>query len=345
MDVKCTDICRVGASKHISSGGAHGGIPDVLLGSARTALERGGLGKLIGSRSPGVSISVTTSEVIPYRGDVSRRTQHLRIDAAMLGDTMCGVRNVFICANFRVQSLSRPFGAWASGAIVDLYAKGGKVPLADESETYVIRRIPNSSGKRITYTGSGGKRVYSGASQLRPPSLNDLKTDAVEWPWVRTTGPPSLLLKLALAGAHVARYSRTNVPIEGEVGAVRRKAPTPIWVCIVEEVIPNNNRVPNQKTSGMFQATEAPHITGALLNHQIQRGHMDYADDDAASPSMNTDRRVGGMNRMPSVEQTLVNVVANALGIYIISAFLGSLAVGARLVYVRGWKHWVYFCK
>ena len=103
--------------------------------------------------------------------------------------------------------------------------------------------------------------------------------------------------------------------------------------------------MPNQKTLGLFPVTGAPHIAVAHLNHQIQRGHMDYVGDDAASPSMNTDRRVGWANRRPSFEQTLANVVENAHGVDTISAFLGSLSGGARVVYVSGWKHWLYFCK
>ena len=72
---------------------------------------------------------------------------------------------------------------------MDLYAKGGEVPMAGESETYVVRRIPNPSGEMVTYTGSDGRRVYSGSSQLATPSLNGLQTDASEWPWV---GKPAL---------------------------------------------------------------------------------------------------------------------------------------------------------
>ena len=33
------------------------------------------------------------------------------------------------------------------------------------------------------------------------------------------------------------------------------------------------------------------------------------------------------------------------MGVDTISEFLGSLAAGTRLVYVRGWEHWVDFSK
>ena len=53
---------------------------------------------------------------------------------------------------------------------------------------------------------------------------------------------------------------------------------------------------------------------GALWNRRIQRDPLDYSHDDAASPSMNRDHRVGGIDRRPSLEQTLVNSVDNAHG-------------------------------
>ena len=67
------------------------GIPDVPLVAARNARECADFEKLIGSWSPGVRILVTPSEVTPPRGDVNLRTQNFRIDAAMLGDALCGV--------------------------------------------------------------------------------------------------------------------------------------------------------------------------------------------------------------------------------------------------------------
>ena len=319
--------------------------PDITHGTARTDPVCAMFDNLLKKWKPRESVLITPSDVLPFRSAFTKWTHHMWVPTAMYGDTICGVWGVFTSASFRVESLRQPCGTWAPGTCVEMYARDGHRVPPDESANYIIRRIAHSCAQMLSYTGLDGQRIYSATSQLASPALADLKASCMEWPWPSTRGPPSILLKLAFLGGHAAWFGRVNIRPTEAPDDVWRMSPLSLWTSAIEEIMLRNNRAEQTENSVCFPATEAHQIMGSLLNQGVQRDPADYTVDDEISSEVNNDFSVGGTARRSLVGQTLVDAVGNAQWIDTVSVSLSSLAAGARQVYVRGWKHWVYFCK
>ena len=320
---------------------------DMLIGTVRTAQECRKFGDLVSNLQPVVTIMVSPSEVLPFESGRNLWTHHVRIDTAMLGDTLCGAWGIFILAPFRIASLSQPLGTWSPGTTTDLYKRGNQLPLADEFEPSNIRRVPNSAGKIATYIDSSGVRTLSCTSQRPIITLCDARGDTLEWPWIRQNGPPIRLLKLTLLGCHPVWFSRKQVPITEVVGAIWRIAPSSIWSAVFDEISKsrgsiNLNVVP---VTDSFPVTEAPHIMGAVQNSIDVRDPMDGIPEDSPCSSTNRDFRVGGGKRYKDTGVVLENVARDARGMAAINTFMKSVSSGTQRAYARGWKHWMRFCK
>ena len=97
----------------------------IIIGTARSSQECVDFSSEILRVKPLVAVLVSPSEVVPYSGVTNVWPQHLRIDTAMLGDTLCGTWDVFIRDGVRLQSLSRTSGVWSPSTFREMYELAG----------------------------------------------------------------------------------------------------------------------------------------------------------------------------------------------------------------------------
>ena len=93
-----------------------------------------------------IAILVTHSERFPHRLHDGHWAHHFWLDAASLGDKMCGSRNVFLREPIQLGCLRQPSYSGRPSSLEGLMSRAAPPPLADGNRKLRKRNIEHSHG-------------------------------------------------------------------------------------------------------------------------------------------------------------------------------------------------------